>query len=347
MTELKTRNKYKYALGALVVGLGTAVAAMAQTAGEINISGYPGTIGGNFNKAFVDTFEGHDAIRYVESWDSARFTQMQANRNNPRLDLVTFTDLTMPLAAGAGLLDALDESAVPNLADVQKAVRTEGDFGVPFTYGCQGIVYNAKYVKEPITSWADLLRDDLKGHVSAPNVSYSMAFNILDALSQLEGGSLKSPEAGMKLYRDIRTSGPGLWDQENVAVGWLKTGEIWATPYFSGNALGFLDDADLQDLRFVVPQEGAYYAPLGIAKVHGAPGDRKDIDAFINHVLSPEAQAQMSKLGRTRPVNEHAEVSEAIAASCPLASELNKVDIGYLNENRSQIIDQWNQSVNN
>ena len=80
---------------------------------------------------------------------------------------------------------------------------------------------------------------------------------------------------------------------------------------------------------------------------HGAPGDRKDIDAFINHVLSPEAQAQMSKLGRTRPVNEHAEVSEAIAASCPLASDLNKVDIGYLNENRSQIIDQWNQSVNN
>lgn len=343
--QFKQKNLVRFCASTALVGALSLMALTESSAQQqLIISGYPGTIGNNIKKAFIGTYDRASGIRYLESWDSARFTQMQANRANPKEDVVTFTDLTLPLVAAAGLLEALDTKTIPALADVDPSVRVPGDSGVPFTYGCFGIAYNAKYVKNPIVSWADLVRDDLKGHVSGPNVTYTGAFNTLDGLARTKGGDLKNPEEGMKLYQRIRTSGPGLWDQENVAVGWLKTGEIWATPYFSGNVLVMMNDPDLKDLRFVVPSEGAYYAPLAVAKVKGRPDN--DGSRFINHMLSPENQEKWAELGKTRPVNTKAKVPDDVAASCPTASKLNKVDIDYLNRYRSNIVDQWNQIVN-
>jgi len=343
------RTKYRKTgrwtrLAAILAALGVANVASAQQ--QLVMSGFPGVIGTNIKKSFFETYDRASTIRYIESWDSARFTQMQANRAHPKEDVVTFTDLTMPLAAGAGLLDPLDPAKIPALADLDPTVRVPADMGVPFTYGCFGIAYNSKRVKTPITSWADILRDDLKGHVSAPNVTYTGAFNTLDGLSRTKGKSLKEPEAGMEMYKAIRTSGPGLWDQENVAVGWLKTGEIWATPYFSGNVLTLRSDPDLADLRFVVPKEGAYFASLGIAKVKNGPAGGDAADRLINHVLSVAQQERWATLGKTRPVNVNAKIPDDVAASCPTARNLNMVDIEYLNRNRSKIVDQWNQLVN-
>ncbi len=332
-------------LGLGIAFAGAALAGSAQ-AQSLNMSGFPGTIGNNIKKAFIETYDKGASIKYSESWDSARFTQMQANRARPREDVVTFTDLTLPLVANAGLLEPLNPKVVTALADVDPAVRVSQDMGVPFGYGCQGILYNAKHVKTPITSWADLARADLKGHVSAPNVSYSMAFNVLDALARTKGKDLKSPEEGMAIYQTIRKSGPGLWDGENTAIGWLKTGEIWATPYHSGNALVLASDPDLKDLKFVVPKEGGYYAPLAIAKVKNGPEGGTAAEQFINHILSVRSQEVYAEMNMVRPVNTKAKVPAAAAAACPPAAQLNKIDIDYLNRFRPNIIDQWNQIVN-
>ena len=330
------------------MGLGVAMAgAMTLASAEtLTLSGFPGTIGANIHKAFLDTYKG-DEIKYIESWDSARFTTMQAHRNRPKLDVVTFTDLTLPLAAKAGLLEPLDPKVVTELADVDPAVKAEQDMGVTFGYGCQGILYNSKYVKEPITSWGDLLRDDLKGHVSAPSINYSMVFNAIAALAELKGGSLKDPKEGLDLYRQIRLSGPGLWDTENQAIGWLKTGEVWVTPYHSGNALTLIaSDPDLKDLRFVPTKEGAFFAPLMIAAVKNGPAGGDAAGKFINHTLSVASQEAFAQLNKVRPANNKAHVPEDAAKACPTASELRQVDVDYLNQNRSKIVDEFNLKVN-
>jgi len=97
LPSLRTRTAGQFArLGMGIVLAGMAFTASAQT---LNINGFPGTIGAAFRKAFMDTYDKSVNIRYVESWDSARFTQMQANRARPRDDVVMFTDLTLPLVA--------------------------------------------------------------------------------------------------------------------------------------------------------------------------------------------------------------------------------------------------------
>lgn len=319
--------------------------ALAQNA-PLTIGWYPGLLGSNFKRSFLDTFPQGKGAKIVESFDNARFTQMQANRNSPTLHVGVFTDVLLPLIARSGLVAEMDEKLIPNLKALDPAVRLPvGRHAVPVTFGTWGIAYNAKKVSKPITGWADLLRDDLKGHVSAPNVTYNSSMYTLDALASLKGGSLRDPKAGLEALHQIRLRGPGLWDQESIAVGWLKTGEIWATPYFSGNVLAMMKDPDLADLKFCVPSEGGYALPMSVARVvNPSAGDLPD--TFINHMLGIEAQEAWARIGGARPVNAKAQVPAEVAAMVPTADKLRNLDWSFFAEKRSAIVEQWNQVVN-
>ena len=317
----------------------------AQTS-PLTIGWYPGLLGSNFKRSFLDTYPGGKQAKIVESFDNARFTQMQANRNQPNLHVAVFTDVLLPLIARSGLIAPLNPAVITNLKDIDTRLKLPvGLHAVPATYGSWGIAYNARYVKKPITSWADLLRDDLRGHVSAPNITYNSSVYTLDALASLKGGSLRNPDAGLEAFHTIRKSGPGLWDQESIAVGWLKTGEIWATPYFSGNVLAMQRDPDLADLRFCVPSEGAYALPMSVTRVVN-PSAGDEPEKFINHVLSVEAQEAWAKIGGGRPINTKAKVPAEVAAMVPTADKLRNLDWNYFAEQRSAIVDKWNKTVN-
>ena len=282
----------------------------------------------------------------MEAFDNPRFTQMQANRNSPNLHVGVFTDVLLPLIARSGLLAPLDPALIPNLKDLDpKIPRPTGALSVPVTYGTWGIAYNAKLVKKPVTGWADLLSDDLKGHVSAPNVTYNSSIYTLDAMASLKGGSLRAPDAGLEAMHTIRKNGPGLWDQESIAVGWLKSGEIWATPYFSGNVLAMMRDPDLADLRFCVPSEGGYALPMSVTRVIN-PTAGNAPEAFINHMLSVQGQEAWAQIGSARPVNVRARVPADVAAVVPSIDKLRQIDWSYFAEQRTSIVDRWNRVVN-
>lgn len=312
----------------------------------LTIGWYPGLLGANFRRSFLDTFPGGKDAKVVESFDNARFTQMQANRAQPNLHIGVFTDVLLPLIARSGLIAPITEAQVPNLRQLDPRVPLPVErFAVPVTYGTWGIAYNAKKVGKAISGWADLLRDDLKGHVSAPNVTYNSSIYTLDALASLKGGSLRAPDAGLEALHQIRRSGPGLWDQESIAVGWLKSGEIWATPYFSGNVLAMMRDPDLADLRFCVPSEGAYALPMSVARVVN-PSAGNVPETFINHMLGVEAQEAWARIGNARPVNQQARVPDEVAAVVPTADKLRRLDWAYFAEQRTAIVDRWNKVVN-
>jgi len=319
--------------------------AWAQTQ-ALSIGWYPGLLGANFRRSFLDTWpDGHNA-RVVESFDNARFTQMQANRNRPNLHVGVFTDVLLPLLARSGLIAEIDAASVPNLAQMDARVPLPvGRFATPVTFGTWGIVYNASKLSKPITGWADLLRDDLKNYVSAPNITYNSSVYTLDALARLKGGSLRAPDAGLDAMAQIRRNGPGLWDQESIAVGWLKSGEIRATPYFSGNVLAMMRDPDLTDLRFCVPEEGAYALPLNVTRVIN-PSAGQQPEAFINHMLGVDAQEAWAQIGNARPVHRNARIPDAVEAVTPPADQLRQLDWAYFAEHRSRLVASWNKVVN-
>lgn len=327
---------------------GSAAALLPSWAGaqaeEVLVSWYPGMLGANYRKSYLDTYAGSKDVKIIESWDNPRFTQMQANRSRPTLHVAVFLDVLVPIVARSGLIAELDPTLVPNLKDLDPQLPSS-KLAVPANFGSWGIAYNAKHVRKPITSWADLLRDDLKGHVSSPNISYNSSVYTLDAMAALKGGGLQSPDAGLEAMHQIRRSGPGLWDQESIATGWLKTGEIWATPYYSGNVLAMMKDPDLADMRFAIPSEGAYLVTMNVARVKNESAGNAP-EAFINHMLGVEAQETWARVGMSRPSSVKASVPKEVAASVPTADKLRKLDWEYFGANRTAIVDKWNRTVN-
>ena len=87
-------------------------------ANEIVLGWYPGLLGQNFKKGFLDGYSDEANVKIVEAFDNARFTQMQANRNKPSLHLGVFTDAMLPLVARSGLVRDLNIEAIPNLAEL-------------------------------------------------------------------------------------------------------------------------------------------------------------------------------------------------------------------------------------
>jgi len=342
--DLKRRTLLQVAATASASAMFPAFA-QAQTQ-EITVSWYPGLLGANFKKSFWETYKDKNSVKVVESFDNARFTQMQASRDKPNFHVAIFIDVLLPLIARSGLLAELHPGQIPNLKYVDPRITLPvGKLAVPATYGAWGIAWNARHIKRPITSWADLMRDELKGHVSSPNITYNSSVYTLEALAALKGGSLRSPDAGLESMHQIRRSGPGLWDQESVAVGWLKTGEIWATPYFSGNVLAMMKDPDLADLRFAVPSEGAFAVPLNITRVKNPTGGNAP-EAFIDHMLGVPAQEEWARAGGGRPVNVKAAVPKEVVDTVPAADRLRRVDWEYFAENRTAVVDKWNRIVN-
>jgi putative spermidine/putrescine transport system substrate-binding protein len=339
-----TRRDFLAAAAATLASV--SLPAMSQTAGaSIVANWYPGLLGTNLKRAFLDTFPGRELVQSIEMYDNPRFTQMQANRAKPTSDIAVFIDVLLPLIVRSGLLTKLDAKTTPNLEKVDSSLRIWDDFAVPFAYGAWGICYNAKRVQKPITSWKDLLRDDLKGHVTAPNVTFNSSIYTLDAMARVAGGSLSQASEGMKAIRQIRVSGPGLWEQENIAVGWLKTEEVWLTPYYSGSVLALKQDKDVPELRFVIPTEGAYLVPFNIAKVANAPNP-EGANRLINHMLGAQSQSVWASNLLGRGTNRDVTVPKEVADTVPLHTNLRKVDWQYFAENRTAVVNQWNEVVN-
>jgi putative spermidine/putrescine transport system substrate-binding protein len=333
------------ACSALAATWFAAAIAIAQADKPVSVYWSAGQIGKNLKEAFVDTYPDKQLIRILEGGDNPRFTQMQANRSAPNFDIGTFIDVLLPLVIRSGLIMKIEESRVPNVAEIEPALRGWNDFAVSYSYGSWGILYNPETVKRPITTWSDLLREDLKGHVTAPNITYNSSIYTLDGLARMKGGSLKEPDAGLQAMREIRLSGPGLWDQESIAIGWLKTGEAWATPIFSGSALRLISEKDTAHLKFVAPADAAYLVATNFVRLTNSPNP-SGADRFLNYMLSRDAQARWPSIGKSRPANRYAAVPPDVEASVPPAAKMLKIDADYFVANRTAIVQKWNEVVN-
>lgn len=332
------------ALSVVAFGQATTNYAHAQKQ-SLEISWSGGNIGRNLKKVFVDPYDKNVDIKVVNSFDSRRFTLLNANRAKPTIDLGTFIDVMFPIVERSNLLEKMSTSEIPNLKDIYPQLVKKSGLGAAYMFGAWGIVYNADAVKKPITSWADLVREDLKGRVTSPAITYLSAVFVLDAMARLNGGDLKSYEKGLEMMRKIRLNGPGFWRNDSIAIGWIKTGEVWATPFYSGNMISLQGRKDMPKLRFVVPKEGAYMVASNVVKVKNGPNP-KVADKFINTMLSVEAQERWAKIGGSRPANRKAKVPKAVLESVPNPEKLLVIDSEFFVKNRQAIIDRWNAVVN-
>ena len=105
--------------------------------------------------------------------NSDRLARLQAEGESTEIDVVHFATQFTHLASEAGLLQPYNPDALENLDEVFDWAQDPlgNQAGVGYTVNSLSLIYRADLIENDITSWADLLRDDVAGYVSIPEMS--------------------------------------------------------------------------------------------------------------------------------------------------------------------------------
>ncbi len=212
-------------------------------------------------------------------------------------DIVVLTDNSPypALLIEKGWVEKLDKKAIPNLKNLQEALRHPGwdrnrDYSLPWQSGMTGIAYNAKRTK-PVTSIDQLLGDPkLKGKVTmltemADSIGCVMLANGDDPRKVTDAAferALKKIERAVKSGQIRQFTG-------NDYAGLLAKGDIIAALAWSGDVVQL--QADNKALRWGLPKEGGmiWTDNMLIPK----KGDAYTASVFMNFVYDPKIAAQI------------------------------------------------------
>jgi spermidine/putrescine transport system substrate-binding protein len=181
-------------------------------------------------------------------------------------DLMVVTngpELTKLIALG--YLVPLDHNQLPNFKQYADPIYTKESFdygnvySVPYATGYTGIAYNTKYVKEPITSWAQLFdpKSKYKGKIGMMGDvqeigNVGMFVNGINPETSTEA-DWKKAATSLKAQKDA-----GLvrkyYDQDYVKA--MESGDIWITMAWSGDMFQENIVNGNSNFKFVVPKEG-------------------------------------------------------------------------------------------
>jgi spermidine/putrescine transport system substrate-binding protein len=204
-------------------------------------------------------------------------------------DLIFPSTYFVTKMAKEGLLEELDHSKLSNMSHLNPALLNmdydEGNkYSLPFIWGTTLLAYNDKFVKEELTSWRDLWREEFKGYVILNN-DVREVFQMSLMLLGYSGNSSDEKEID-EAYTLLTTLVPNVrvfnsdspklpLINEEVRVGMVWSGEIYRASLSN------------PDIKFAFPKEGAliwmdcYSIPKGAKNTENAY-------KFINFLLRPE-----------------------------------------------------------
>ncbi|MGQ9571785.1 MAG: ABC transporter substrate-binding protein [Dehalococcoidia bacterium] len=240
----------------------------------------------SFEKEFgirvtLDTYEDEEIMFSVIQSDPSKY------------DVVFPSDSLLASMVDSRLLAELDHSQIPNLANIAPQFLDPpwdrgNKYSVPYDWGTTGIIYNSRFVDEPVHSWSLLWDARLAGRIAMLNSYYSNTGLTLKYL----GYSLNSTDAA-----ELAEAEAKLIEQRPLIRGYLDpieirelmvSEELWAAQSYNGDALMAMERNE--NLRFVVPEEGSDI----YVDVMAIPRDARHKDAahlFLNYILRPDVHA--------------------------------------------------------
>jgi putative spermidine/putrescine transport system substrate-binding protein len=337
----------------------TALAALAASCGGSDDSG--GSGGNNSGKPFAGqtlrlTYWGGEyedamkstiipdfeektgaTIEYTPGWGEQVAKIKSSPPDDPPYDVLAGEMFIFTQAKEAGILQPLDLKKIPNVKHLYPASRETIPYkdgtGVPTFGGWTALAYNENAMPFKPTSWADLLRPEMKGKVSLPRIYWAEDLYV----SQLAQGHT-DPGAFIKsnpdeAFSNAQTLGDQVkfWYEGGADfVAALKSGQIAAGLYYQ--ELSFTDEWKNAGMKVIVPKEGAIGYTDYWMMVRGTK-KQKLAEAFINYVLDPKTQ------------DKYVKVLPAMTYSPDVTQNPDAVASGFYPTNNDQVANFHNSSV--
>jgi spermidine/putrescine transport system substrate-binding protein len=216
------------------------------------------------------------------------FTKLKAG--NPGYDVIVPQDKTVERMIKANMLMPLDQSKIPNIANIDPAFMKpsfdpERKFSLPYMWGTVGIGYRKSKVEGVLDSWKVMFDDE----------KYAGRIALLGDQEHTVGMALKylglpynSVEADhMAKAKDLLIAGKKLVKKyaDDNGQDLLAQGEVDLTMEYNGDIAQLITEDD--DINYIVPTEGSNVWEDDICIPVGAPHP-ENAHAFINYMFGAE-----------------------------------------------------------
>lgn len=314
---------------------------------------YAGDIEQYLEKDVIPGFEKESGakVTYIPGVSTATIAKLQAEKDNPQIDVACLDDGPQAQAKSLGLLQATDPAKMTNAGEVYDVAKLKDNIGVGWALFGTGIVYNpvalTKAGIEPPKSWNDLANPKLKGHVIVDSITTSYGLQLLVMLAKANGGGEQAMEPGFAKMKEVAQN---VLDFDTTAdlSKYFQQGEAWVGVWTDSEANAYAGKGGGFPMKFVYPSEGApaLMATANVAK--GAP-HAELADAFLNYVVGEKAQTVVGKELGFGPVNSKVTLSKEEALKVTYgpeaASHLVKFDWQTINAKRPEWTDRWNREI--
>ncbi|WP_028920935.1 ABC transporter substrate-binding protein [Pseudonocardia acaciae] len=222
-------------------------------------------------------------IDFVESNNTVTYPKMVAAKrttpNDNYVDFGFFNASTLAQGEVDGMWDPLNPSAIPNMATVLPAYRTDGDRGVGYQATVFGLLYNKDKVPAPPESWSALWDPAFAGRVT----TFDYQWQALTLAARLGGGGEHNIEPGFRTWSQRANQFKALVSSNDQLKNLLVTGDAWVAPWFSAIARDWIREG--APLGFTVPREGGIAFPTYLAVVTNLSPERKKVAQEVINLL--------------------------------------------------------------
>ncbi|MFM1655230.1 polyamine ABC transporter substrate-binding protein [Brevibacillus sp. B_LB10_24] len=288
-------------------------------------------------------------VTYVTGSSMDTLAKLQAQKDKPQIDVAFMDDGPQAMAKSFGLLAPLDPAKVPHLSEVYDIAKDSDNIGVATGLDATGLSYNTKVFKEEgwtaPSSWNDISNTEFKDKLVLPSIANTYGVHLLVMLAKANGGSESNIEPGFAKLKEIAQYAV-TFDKTADVSNYFMQGETVISAWGVGRT--FTLQSKNFPIDFVYPKEGAVALMPTANLVKNAPHPEL-AQAFIDFMLSEEAQEAQSKATFTGPVNKQVKLPEDVAAKVVYGEEtvnkLVRMDWKTVNENRAAWTERANKEI--
>ncbi len=286
-----------------VIALGIAFLASVASAQQWNCpAGFEGQTLSVFNWT---TYIAEDTIANFEALCGVSVTYdtyptdddmlARIRQGNPGYDVVVPSSSVLELMIAGGLVEPLDKSHIPNLANVDPAFLglpfdPENTYSVPYQWGTIGIGYNVDRVGGEIHTWDDVFSYD--GPVSWLEDVRAMLGVALLKLGFDPNSHSPDEIAAARDYL-VAAGGNVVYINQDDGQEVLLRGEADIVVEYSGDIFQIIDECGCDTYAYVIPEDGSNFWIDNLAIPIDAP-NKALAELFIDYILDPKVGADIS-----------------------------------------------------
>lgn len=339
------------AAAASLIAMGTLLStgASAQEAEKLTMAIYGGTFEEGWKKAIIEPFESANPGIKIQTTQGLTFQNlatMRAQKDDVKVDVLLMDEVAASQALAEGLVEPLDITKIPNLADLYPTFRVEGDPFAKFMFASAVVAYDSNIIKEPPTTYKDFWKPEYAGKIAVNNLDTTVGLIFFVTINEIFGGTLDNVEPGFEAMKKLKPNIVTFPTQHAQLAQLLTNGDVIMAPWVSDRVIS--QQKAGSSLRLAIPADGGI---VNEAVMVVAKGSKHKEAAFkyINYVLSPEGQAANAKYTNISPVSAKAVLDEETAKIVPngpdVMSKVRRPDWKKISEQSPKWLDRWNREI--